>query len=125
MTKAQTPLDYFGELLMRRVRDEAISDWDMIVDGRMKDEGSKIIRAELSHRAFNKDQIDVIQWLVPQIVDTALHHLLWTLEQEENVDIAVKTRTKEVPSLREVSDGLAGELYDWIPRFSKERHDEP
>ena len=30
-----------------------------------------------------------------------------------------------VPDLREVSDGLAGELYDWIPRFTKERYEEP
>ena len=125
MSNAQTALDRFGEVLIRRARDAAIIDSDKIIDGRMKDDGSKAIRAELSRRAFNKEQIDAVLWLVPQIVDETLHHLLWTLEQEESIDIAVKTPAGGVPSLREVSDGLSGELYDWIPRFSKERYGEP
>src|SRR5262245_17681040 len=125
MSKAQTPLDYFGELLMRRVRDEAIADWDMIVDGRMKDDGSKRIRSELSSRAFNKEQIDMVRWLVPKIVDTTLHHLLWTLEQEESIVIGLRGDDTSAQSLREQSDGLAGDMYNWIPRFSKQRYEEP
>jgi len=31
----------------------------------------------------------LIERLVPKIVDTVLHHLVWTLEQVEDVDIAV------------------------------------
>jgi len=60
----------------------------------------------------------LIERLVPKIVDTVLHHLVWTLEQVEDVDIAVHLRNGSVPSLREVIDGLAGELYDWIEWFS-------
>ena len=32
---SQAALDKFGQLLMRRVRDEAITDWKMMIDGRM------------------------------------------------------------------------------------------
>lgn len=125
MSKAQTALDRFGEVLIRRVRDAAIIDWDKIIDGRMKDDGSKAIRAELSRRAFNKEQIDAVLWLVPQIVDETLHHLLWTLEQEETINISVTGGDECVDSLREESDGLAGELDGWIPRFSTQRYEEP
>lgn len=118
-------LDQFGDVLAKRVRDESISDWDMILDGRMKDAGSQQIRDQLERLQLSKDQIDLLRRLIPKIVDTTLHHLLWTFEQEESVDIAVKTPAGVVPSLREVSDGLAGELYGWIPRFSKERYEEP
>jgi hypothetical protein len=116
-------LAHFGELLIRRVREKAILDWTKILDGRMKGETAERLRPELSR--LDPGELALIERLVPQIVDTALHHLLWTLEQEESVDIAVKTSAGVVPSLREVSDGLAGELYEWIPRFSKERHEEP
>lgn len=121
----QAALDHFGSLLATRVRDEAISDWDMILDGRMKDAGSQAIRAQLERLQMSEDQLDCLRRLIPKVIDTTLHHLLWTLEQEESIDVAVKTPAGAVPSLREVSDGLAGELYGWIPRFSKERHEEP
>ena len=65
-------------------------------------------------------QIAFIEGLLPEIVETVLHHLLWTLEQVEDVNISVHLPNGVVPSLREVSDGLAGELYDWIPRFSSQ-----
>ncbi len=118
-------LDHFGNVLARRVRDEAISDWDMILDGRMKDASSQAIRAELERLQLSNEELEFLRRLIPRIVDTTIHHLLWTLEQEESIDIAVKTAVDAVPSLREVSDGLAGELYGWIPRFSKQRYEEP
>ena len=110
-------LDHFGELLIKRVREKAILDWTKILDGRMKGETAKRLRSELSR--LGRGELALIERLVPQIVDTALHHLLWALEQEESVDVAVKTSSGVVPSLREVSDGLAGELYGWIPRFGE------
>lgn len=97
----------------------------LILDGRMKDQGSARIRAELERHGFTSDQLTVLAWLVPKIVDSTLHHLLWTLEQDTSVDVAVKTDAGAVPSLRDVSDGLSGELYGWIPEFSKQRHEEP
>ena len=116
-------LDRFGEILIKQVRDKAILDWTKILDGRMKSETAERLRPELSR--LDPGELALIERLVPQIVDTALHHLLWTLEQEESVDIAVKTPAGAVPSLREISDGLAGELYGWIPRFSKQHYEEP
>ncbi|WP_157077289.1 hypothetical protein [Robertmurraya korlensis] len=45
------------------------------------------ISSEECRRLFNiiaaSGQSELINELVPQIVDTTLHHLLWTLELEE------------------------------------------
>jgi len=114
-------LDRFGKLLMEQVRDESIEDWTYILDGSMKGETAEKFRPELSR--LDSGTLALIERLVPEIVDTTLHYLLWTLDQEESVEIAVKTPAGKVPSLREVSDGLAGDLYDWIPRFSKQRYE--
>ena len=118
MQLTKEALDRFGEILIRRVRDKAILDWTKILDGRMKGDSAERLRPELSR--LNSSELVLIERLVPQIVDTTLHHLLWTLEQEESVDVAVKMPAGAVPSLRDVSDGLAGELYGWIPRFSNQ-----
>jgi hypothetical protein len=114
-------LDRFGKLLMTKVRDEAITNWRMIVQGTLKGERASRIREVL--KAVPENQQAVFLQLVPDVVDTVLHHLLWTFEQVEDVDIAVRLDDQTVPSLREASDGLAGELYSdegWIARFSKE-----
>jgi len=118
---SQAALDLFGRLLMTKVRDETISDWKMIADGRMKGERAVRLRQILDH--FSDVERQAFLALVPEIVDSVLHHLLWTMEQSNDVRIGVVADNKDVPSLREVSDGLAGELYSdegWIPRFSKE-----
>ena len=109
-------LNRFGEIVVRRVRDESVEQWMKILNGRAKGATAESLRPELSR--LNRNQIALIERLVPMIVDTVLHHLLWTLEQVEDVDISVQLPNGVVPSLREVSDGLAGELYDWIEWFS-------
>jgi hypothetical protein len=117
MSKAA--LDLFGRFLINKVRDEAISDWQMIVHGRMKGEIADKVRQKLG--AFSEEQRKIFLSLVPEVVDTVLHHLLWTLEQEDDIRIGVTVNNQDVHSLREVSDGLAGELPSsegWIARFS-------
>lgn len=110
-------LDLFGEKLIQSVRDEAIEQWEMTIEGKMRSEDSQILFKLIA----NSGQSDLINELIPQIVDTTLHHLLWTLEQDDLIDISVSEDDKKV-SLKELSDGLAGELYTedgWISRFSK------
>ncbi|MCM3125997.1 MULTISPECIES: epimerase [unclassified Mesobacillus] len=109
-------LDLFGEILMKNVRDEAIEQWEMTIQGKMKSEESQSVHNLISLSG----QSELINDLVPKIVDTTIHHLLWTLEQEEAIDITINNGNKPV-SIKEMSDGLAGELYTedgWINRFS-------
>jgi hypothetical protein len=114
-------LDAFGRLLMARVRDASIVEWDGIIDGGATSPAEKRLHELL--KTFDAQQRDAIRELLPQIVDTTLDHLLWTLEQVKWVDVAVQTEKGTVPSIRDVSDGLAGEKYYWIPKFSEQRYD--
>ncbi|GAC44241.1 hypothetical protein [Paenibacillus popilliae] len=112
-------LNFFGQILMEKIRDEAIDDWERIFQGKMRDNDSKKIFEALS--SFNPEQIQFIINLFPKIVDTTLHHLLWTLEQEEDVNVLIKNDENMFLNIKEISDGLAGELYTedgWISRFS-------
>lgn len=52
----------------------------------------------------------LLRVLVPKIVDTTLHHLLWMLEQEESLELMVNDEIKK-EIINEISDGLSGELY--------------
>ncbi len=102
---------------MESVRDRGINDWEMILDGRMKGDTAIVVRQLI--KDFNPEQVAIMKRLLPGIVDQCLHHLLWTLEQVDHVKVAVETEKGQVEDLKNVSDGLAGDLYDWIPQFSR------
>ena len=112
-------LDRFGEFIICDVRDETISDWKMILDGSMKGEDAVAVRQKLV--GFSQEQLDTLQELVVEIVDTAIHNLLWAIEQDDEIDFAISLEDgDETSCLSEESDGLAGELYSergWIARF--------
>jgi hypothetical protein len=110
-------LDVFGELLVTRVREKAIRDWMKQLDGRMKGETADRLRPDIEE--LGPGQLALLRRLVPQIVDTTLHHLLWTLEQERSIEVLV-SGSSGPESVRSLSDGLPGELYEWIERFGAE-----
>ena len=117
---SQVALDKFGQLLIKRVRDEAVTDWKMMIDGRMKGASAEKVREFLGR--LSEAEKKLFSQLIPGVVDTVLHHLLWTVEQESDLYVGVET-DNGIENLREISDGLPGELYSdegWIARFSKE-----
>lgn len=116
------PLDYFGEFLMTRVRDEAIEQWDMTLHGKMKDPESK--EYAKAFKAMASDSRAIVESLIPKIVDTTLHHLLWALEQDEQISLTVEAGGKTIKRLQDESDGLSGETQGangWVAKFSKQR----
>jgi len=113
-------LDYFGRILIKNVRDEAIEHWDNILTGKMKGQESQKIHQDIINN-INKEQIELLQNLLPQVVDTTLHYLLWTIEQEVSIKLSIHLDQSPPLELRNISDGLPGELYSedgWICRFS-------
>ena len=117
-------LNVLGQLLMRRVRDAAIRDWDAILGGRMRSAWSRWVQKRLE--SLTEEQRAQVQDLVPDIVDTTLHHLLCTLEQADSVAVGVRASGAAVADNREAAAGdLHGYLSAWVSRFSAERHGEP
>lgn len=113
-------LDFFGETLINEVRDRTIEQYDMTTDGRMKDEQSQRLSKEIA-KMDDKDK-KIIQKIIPEIVDLALHNMLCMLEDNPEIEVNINDE-----NINEVSDGLAGELYTedgWIQRFTKERYEE-
>jgi hypothetical protein len=71
------------------------------------------------------DAKELLKRLVPEIVDTTLHYVMWMLEHPSHNEIRISLTLpsgETVPDLSAVSDGLAGDLVSWIPAFAKERH---
>jgi hypothetical protein len=109
---------------MERVRDPSIQQWDRVIDGSMKGAFAQNIHEAVS--ALDASEQDMVRRLVPLIVDTTLHHLLWTLEQVQWVHLAMDNEHTSIRDIRDVAQGdLQGYLYDWAPRLSKERYIPP
>lgn len=109
----------FGEFLMR-VRDEAIDDWDMILDGRMKSPRALQLRTRFA--AFDEAQLATVRETIRDVVDTVLHQLLFAIEQNEDIDVSVTIEDSTYNKISDISDGLAGELYGesgWIAKYSQ------
>jgi len=114
-------LDAFGRILISEVRDEGIRKHEKIVLGQMKSAQALELHEKL--RSFDDEELSRIRQLVVETIDNALHNFLCMIEgNEEMLEVNCgehEESTKE--NIRELSDGLAGELYTedgWIARFS-------
>ncbi|MBQ6566281.1 MAG: hypothetical protein IJR93_07295 [Treponema sp.] len=112
--------DFFGKILIDDVRDRTIRNIDSIVTGRMKDEDSQCLYKKICLLSLKQNEL--INELIPKIVDFTLHNMLEMFEEHEEIELTVKGR-----NLNEISDGLAGELYTedgWIQKYTKQRYEE-
>jgi hypothetical protein len=113
----EAALDAFAELFMRRVRDQALFEGFGTLSGHMKAAACRNLHERL--RGLSPDQAAAVRDLITDTVDNALHHLLWTIEQEEALSVRMRTGSGYSDELRDLSDGLAGELDPWAKRFSR------
>lgn len=114
-------LSYFGEILIREVRDRTIREFDKIVTGKMKSERSQKLFKEIQQ--MSSEHQEVINKIIPEIVDLCIDNMLCMMDDYAD-DIKVQI---EQENISEISDGLAGELYTedgWIQRFTTQRYEE-
>lgn len=113
-------MDYFGKTLMEEVRDRTIRVFDLKIKGNMKDEDSQRLYKRIEK--LSNEQFNLIEEIIPQIVDLSLHNMLCMVEENPSIVVQIENE-----NIIEFSDGLAGELYTedgWIQRFSKQRYEE-
>lgn len=118
-------LDQFGKIFIKQVRDHTIADWDAYLDGIRKSPAGPMVNAAIAK--MSESEREAISVVLPGIVDTVLHNVLFLVESEERIKLTISTDDDESVSLAEISDGLAGELPSkngWIAKFSSERHQE-
>jgi hypothetical protein len=114
-------LDEAGAIVGGKVRDDSLEHWKKILAGQLKGDTALEWSEKLSK--LSPRDARLVRQLIPEVVDTVLHWFLFHLEQEEGLDLVVGTGSERV-SVREISDGMSGELYGdegWIARFSKIR----
>ena len=112
-------LDKFGRILMTEVRDLSTLHWQMVLDGTMKSDDAQAFHRQLA--SLDSEARSVCASMVSAVVDTVLHNLLCCLDDEDDLQLSVNVDGLKVPNIRDISDGLAGELYTedgWIARFS-------
>ena len=108
-------LNEFGKILITEVRDGTIDSMNKMIDGTMKGTTAKLIRKKIA--ILNNEQIEILKWLIPEIVDFSLDSMLFMFEGHPDLQLVFQG-----VDLKEVSDGLSGELYTedgWIQKFSK------
>jgi len=85
----------------------------------MKGTTAEQVRQQIA--SFNPEQKAAVLQLIPQIVDTTLHHLLFTLDQEPSLRLTMIGPGTPAENVRDLSDGLTGEPFGnhgWIAKFS-------
>lgn len=110
-------LDVVGQEFIRMVRDQALSQFHNMTTREANSEKRQFFLQKYSHLA--PEAKDFCQQLAAKMVDMTLHYMFWAIEQSDECDLVYSDRKI---SLKEISDGLCGELYTeegWIERFSK------
>ena len=108
-------LDEFGKILIKEVRDNVINAMNERIDGERKGITAQLIKKKIA--ILNNEQIEILKWLIPEIVDFSLDSMLFMFEGHPDLQLVFQG-----VDLKEVSDGLSGELYTedgWIQKFSK------
>ncbi|OOM72223.1 hypothetical protein [Clostridium sp. BL-8] len=117
-------LNEYGKILISDVRDRTIHSMDMMLSGKMNGVTAKRILEKVS--SFSESQLESLKWLIPKIVDLSLHNMLVMIEENDEINVEISAGDVS-NNIKEVSDGLPGELYTedgWIMKYSNERYEE-
>lgn len=112
-------LDEFGEIFISEVRDRTIRIFDKTINGFMKSASSQALYHEV--QKLDDSQRELIKKIISRVTDLCLHNMLCMFEDYDNMNLLMYG-----DNIKEVSDGLAGELYTedgWIEKYSKQRID--
>ncbi len=112
-------LNEFGKILIHEVRDTVYRHFLKVIEGEMKSPSSIKIQKNLSD--ISPEQLELVKDTIRSTLDSSLHYFLWMIEQEDNFDL-VAIKDNNSVSLREISDGLSGELHGengWVAKYSK------
>ena len=108
-------LNEFGKILIKEVRDNVINSMNESIDGKRKGIAAQLIKKKIA--ILNEEQIEVLKELILEIVDCSLDSILFMIEGDPELQLIFQG-----VDLKEVSDGLSGELYTedgWIQKFSE------
>lgn len=107
-------LSEFGQILIEETRDKTITRFEKMVDGSLRSVSAQMVQEKLA--GLSQEQLEAVEWLIPQIVDSSLHNLLSMVEDHQEIEVLYNG-----VNIKEESYGLASELFKvdgWISQFS-------
>lgn len=113
------PLDKFGEFVVRSLRDKALWQHRMLQRGELRGENIQALQQALA--SFTPEQRSVVDRIVEDAMDTAMHDLLFALQDAHDRELGIEVFCDGV-NVAAASGTLHGEpLGDegWTRRFSR------
>lgn len=124
MAEELVKLEKFGRTLTENVRDRVFRKITDILEGKYNTTEAKELHALVNEGVGFSSEFQ--EKLLLRTIDSTLHYILWMIEQNEEFDLIVYKETehpeKGFTSLKQISDGLCGELHGedgWIEKFSE------
>ena len=114
-------VENFGKKLIQIVWDNTIVQMDMIFNGKMKSKDAQILNKKIIK--LNEEGKLLLKEITMETIRRNIFNLLNFFEEEEKYFIGFNDK-KTMVDIKEVSDGLAGELYGetgWIKKYNKKK----
>ena len=112
-------VEEFGDIFMEAVWDSSILQMEMILSGKMKSQEAQILNKKINK--LSGDDKKLVKEIIAETIRRSIFNVLNFFDGEENYFIGFDNGEKII-NIKELSDGLAGELYGengWIKRYSK------
>jgi hypothetical protein len=112
-------LGRFGEFVVTNFRDKAIEQYEMLKDGHLRAKRMQDLYARLS--AMPKEQRDLVGTIVTDVLDTALHDVLFAIQDAHDRGLGIEVIVNG-ENIAKLSGMLHGEIQGnegWIARFSR------
>ena len=119
--KTDKIVENFGGNLIQKVWDNIIVQMEMIFNGKMKSKEAQILNKKII--ALNDEEKLLLKEITMETLRRSIFNVLNFFEEEEKYFIGFNDG-KKIIDIKELSDGLAGELYGetgWIKKYSKKK----
>jgi hypothetical protein len=110
-------LDQVGERIIRLVRDSVMCQLDQLIRGELKPAVSRALHERLA--VLRTGEIGLLREVAAESIDNCLNSFLWLLEGGEGLELFLKKPSGDYVNVTQLSDGLSGDMHDWVRRFSK------
>jgi len=118
MKPEKEALDYLGEFLMKNYRDRTLSTLETAFKKSWKSESFQEFQNFLQD--LLEKQRDLLFKRFEHLISGALHDILFNLQEENHFNNRIQLLVDEEDVVK-ISDGIQGEQYNWIKKFSKLR----
>lgn len=110
-------LRLFGKKYIEYARNRTIDTIKRDINGECTSPKSIELRKLLE--SFSPDQIDTLMQYVYRAVSNCMFNTMIMIEESDDIRLLVKSENGD-KEIREISDGLGGDLFSWIEWYSKE-----